>query len=402
MENWKFALSSIMQHKMRSFLTMLGIIIGVGAVIVIMSLGTGLKQNIAETLSKDKDNVQLIFMGDDQNTKDFFNSGIPEQPSVQATWLDKLTTVQGVDMAYGTNSASGMMEYNKKKVNNVSITGIDNNYFKVKKIKIIKGRGYTESDFSHFARIMIVDKTLAKNLFSNEDEALNKIVTINDHAYRVIGVYEEDSNMSYGNLDGSALMTNTQVAAEFNTTEINNIYVHVDDVGHANEIGKLAAKKLTSVAGLKEGKYDILDLSVIEDEFNSQLSVVTTVVGAIASISLLVGGIGVMNIMLVSVTERTREIGLRKALGATRAKIMTQFLIEAVVLTIIGGIIGILLAFGISSIIGVAFSEFIKPVISIPVMIGSIVFSALIGIIFGILPASKASKLNPIEALRYE
>ena len=158
---------------------------------------------------------------------------------------------------------------------------------------------------------------------------------------------------------------------------------------------------MTQLSGVKVGHFTIYDMSKQIDQINSAYGMMTTVIGAIAGISLLVGGIGVMNIMLVSVTERTREIGLRKALGATRRKILTQFLIESMVLTLLGGLIGLGLAVVLTNILGNSIAE-IKPYISINVAIGSLIFSALIGMVFGILPANKASKLDPIEALRYE
>ena len=158
---------------------------------------------------------------------------------------------------------------------------------------------------------------------------------------------------------------------------------------------------MTQVSGVKTGHFTIFDMSKRIAEINSAYGMMTTVIGAIAGISLLVGGIGVMNIMLVSVTERTREIGLRKALGATRRKILTQFLIESMVLTLLGGLIGLGLAAGLTSILNSNMAD-MKPSISFNVAIGSLLFSALIGMIFGILPANKASKLDPIEALRYE
>lgn len=410
MENWKFALSSIMGHKMRSFLTMLGIIIGVASVVVIMALGQGMTKQITDMFSADTRDIEIYYVAKDSDSKSVFDDDVEttssdKGPKIQEEWLQKITSdVSGVQNYYLTNGTTATVSLNKKKAKNVNIIGVNKTYFDVKKYKVVAGRNFRSDDYEHFSRIIMLDTKLAVKLFGTNDNALNKQVSVGSKSYLVVGVYKDPNAGSalYGmSSGGNAVMTNTQLAAEFNVNEIEAAYVHVDDATQATAVGTEAAKMMTQISGVKTGHFTIFDMSKQIAEINSAYGMMTTVIGAIAGISLLVGGIGVMNIMLVSVTERTREIGLRKALGATRRKILTQFLIESMVLTLLGGLIGLGLAAGLTSILNSNMAD-MKPSISFNVAIGSLLFSALIGMIFGILPANKASKLDPIEALRYE
>ncbi len=409
MENWKFALSSIMGHKMRSFLTMLGIIIGVASVVVIMALGQGMTKQVTDMFSADTRDIQIYYVAKDSDSKSIFDdidsSSSDSGPKIQEEWLQKITSdVSGVKNYYLTNSTTATVSLNKKKAKNVNIVGVNKTYFDVKKYKVVAGRNFRSDDYEHFSRIIMLDTKLAVKLFGSNDAALNKQVSVGSKTYLVVGVYKDPNSGSslYGMTSGgNAIMTNTQLAAEFNVNEVDGAFVHVDDATEATTVGTEAAKMMTQLSGVKTGHFTIFDMSKEIAEINSAYGMMTTVIGAIAGISLLVGGIGVMNIMLVSVTERTREIGLRKALGATRRKILTQFLIESMVLTLLGGLIGLGLAAGLTNLLNGSMGD-MEPSISFNVAIGSLIFSALIGMIFGILPANKASKLDPIEALRYE
>ena len=338
----------------------------------------------------------------EETSEDVDNPILETPPVVPEEWVKELTKIPGVDGYYVGNTANATISFQKKKSEGVNIMGVNDTYFSVRKFELVSGRKLNASDYQSFSRVIMLDEGLASTLFGTES-ALNQVVAVGDNNYRVVGIFKDPNAGSalYGaSSGGSALMANTQVASEFGTEEISTIVVHIPDVKQIKSTGIEAAKKLTELSGVRQGEFQIFNMDSLLEQTNQMLSIMTTVIGAIAGISLLVGGIGVMNIMLVSVTERTKEIGLKKAIGARKKTILGQFLTEASVLTSIGGIIGVITGIGLSKVVGKVTGS--PTAISVPSIVIAVLFSTVIGVVFGLLPSVKAANLNPIDALRSE
>lgn len=417
LENIRLSFQGIWSHKLRSILTMLGIIIGIAAIITIVSTIKGTNEQIKENLVGSGNNNVTVSIYQDGYEYEFSSySGIPDGISTISDELfDEICNVKNVESASVYNKHCDWGEsvfYNSKALSSSYIYGIDSNYLSTCGYTILKGRGFHQSDYDNNRNVALIDEYTKESLFESED-AIDKVIDINGQPFTIVGIVKKvdefkptinsvDDYYSYMDDSGCSLyIPSASWPTAFSFDEPQFVVAKASDTDSMNTIGKDIAKLLNSnVVSTDKFKYksnsamkDLESLQDISSSTNTQLI-------WIASISLLVGGIGVMNIMLVSVTERTREIGLKKAIGARKNKILFQFLTESMVLTSLGGIFGVLCGIGLSRIVsGIAG---IPVAISIPAAVIAVVFSMVIGVIFGLIPSIQAANLDPIDALRYE
>ncbi|MDM5190828.1 ABC transporter permease [Bacillus sp. DX4.1] len=396
LDSIKIALSSILAHKLRSALTMLGIIIGVGSIITVVAIGQGGEAALKSQFVGDGNSTVPIQFKVDMN--DPYGMEAMGQPPLTEEDIFEVKKIPEIAHVITTNSNMETLDINDKK-DMVSITGLDSEYFAVNKVKVLKGRSLHDTDIEQGNNVVMISKGVEEKVFPKENP-VGKIIEMKGQPMQIIGVYKSD-NEFMGMSPSEALIPLTLWPTLYGTDEIQSISVQAKNVDDLEKAGKKAADVLNSrKPSDASGEYEVMNLKEIQEGISKMTGIMTMIIGGIAGISLVVGGIGVMNIMLVSVTERTREIGVRKALGATRSKILLQFLIEAVMLTLLGGLIGIGLGYAGAYIV----SKFANwpPLVSWEVVLGGVLFSMTLGIIFGLIPANKAAKLDPIEALRYE
>lgn len=393
-ESCKVALFALARNKVRSFLTMLGIIIGVTSVVLLMSLGAGLQESIKQEFEKLGTNSIYIMPGNlEEGLGGFQGSQTNKLKFSDADDIKK--NVKTVVAISGGIESSVTVTYKGETRKVVSFYGVDPQFTEIADYKVQKGRMFTNSENNSGKRVVVVGTTIVEKLLKNASP-LGKEILIKDKKYKIVGVLEKQGSLLGQDQDNAVYLPTESARRQLNFDRPTWILAKVDDPKNItqtkSEIKKLLLKRLST------DDFSVLTSEETLNVVNVILGVVTSVLAGIAGISLLVGGIGISNIMLVSVTERTREIGLRKAVGARPKDILTQFLIEAVILSVVGGIIGLLLA----SLGALGLSFFMKATITPIAIILAFGFSAMVGVIFGVVPAIRASKLEPIVALRYE
>jgi putative ABC transport system permease protein len=401
-ESIRVALRSIKANKLRSFLTMLGIIIGVAAVIAMVSIGQGASSSVSQRIQGLGSNLLIVTPGQARQGGVSLGAGTLNTLTLaDADAIAKQSSIAGVapDVSKQAQVVSGNQNYS------TTIEGTTADYPQVRNVNVQSGRFFTKLEVQGQANVAVVGTTVVQNLFGSPyANPIGREIDINQMPFTIIGVLESQGSQGLTNNDDRIIIPiTTEMNRLFNMDRIRTIFVSAksaDMMDQAQFDIQTALRAQHNLPPGADNDFMINSQSQILNTAQSVSSVMTALLAGTAAISLIVGGIGIMNIMLVSVTERTREIGIRKAIGATRGNIMTQFLIESVILSLFGGVIGIVLGTGASWLLGRSGS--FTTTITLSPILYAFFFSMLVGIVFGVYPARKAARLNPIDALRYE
>ncbi|MCL1830889.1 MAG: ABC transporter permease [Oscillospiraceae bacterium] len=389
----KMAVKSIGLNKMRSFLTMLGVIIGVIALVVLVSLVSSATDSITDEVSGLGNNLLMVWILDDKANP------------LRYTELTDLVNYDEIAAVAPVLSMNGTSKYQTKN-SRASITGTTRMYEEIETLDFEYGRFIRSTDVENSSYVAVINHAGAVELLGTAD-VVGESIFVNGRSFRIIGVLGNESSMM-GEFMGPTVSLyipfTTAVRMYSGPSGVTNFYVSATSSESLDDAEEVLTNLMKNRFRQDENAYIVINQSTVLETLNNITGVLTLVLGGIAAISLLVGGIGIMNIMLVSVTERTKEIGIRKAIGAKRSAIMIQFLIEALALSIMGCIIGILISWGMLSLVSFIAGDALRFTLAISARIAAIAvtFSIGIGVIFGLYPANKAAKKNPIEALRYE
>ncbi len=396
------ALVSLSLNKMRSFLTMLGIIIGVGAVIAMMAVGYGAQKNIKDQIASLGTNVILIFPGstNQSGVRTGFGSAVTLTGEDIEAIKAQCPSVASITPMLRTGGQVVFQEQNWR----TGIMGVDPPFFEIRSWPVSSGQYFTEADVRSATKVCVIGQTIVDNLFKGSDP-IGAIIRVKSMPFKVVGVLSPKGQSAQGSDQDDVILAPSSTVQKKMMGQVffGSLLASAISEGAMED----AQKQITDILRIKhkiqpweENDFTVRNQSEIANAAQSTSQVLTILLASIASISLIVGGIGIMNIMLVSVTERTKEIGIRMSIGATGKNILSQFLIEAVVLSLLGGFIGVVLGIISSDIIS-SFAGW-TTVVSPESIILAFLFSAAVGIFFGFYPARKAARLNPIDALRYE
>lgn len=393
-ESFSMAMKNIKSSKTRSILTMLGIIIGVAAVIVITGIGNGMEKYMKDQFESMGTNTLSVYVfgrGNQKMTVDDMQVIVDEN----SEYLDKMTP---------TISFQGSKKVGTDNLNSTNVTGVSEQFLDIKGLKLTDGRNIQYMDIKNRNSVCIIGSYVNKKYFGGK--GLGDSVKLNGRDFTIVGVLEEKAKSEEYSTDDAIYVPYSTVSRMMNIKDVSDFTITFKSEDMSSQAKKALEDSLTKYFNGDSDSFYINSMAELLDMMNQMTNLMITVLTLIAGISLVVGGIGIMNIMLVSVTERTREIGIRKALGAKERYIMSQFVIEAAATSALGGVIGIvlgyILCFVVTKVIVIIYAQSFTVIPTIFAVMASFGISAAIGIFFGYMPAKKAARLNPIDALRYD
>ena len=403
---FKVSILAILRNKTRSLLTCIGIIVGIAAVIAVLAIGKGASTMMVKEISSMGNNLVMIWP--DWNRRGTVRAGMGAGQTMTAGDAEAIVRELGhivSSVSPAVNVSSQLVRQNRNW--NVRVSGVSSDMPEIRNWQVAEGRFFEEAEQRNNARVCVIGTTVRGHLFDDDEEAVGRTIRIGAMPFKVVGVLASKGANGWGqDQDDTVMAPYTTVArvlqrSKFRSINMMNVSLHsMDDLEEAKREITSLLRQRHKLAGYQDDDFVLRDTKEIMSTIGSVTSLMTVLLTAVAAISLLVGGIGIMNIMLVSVTERIKEIGLRMAIGATPANILWQFILEAVLLATVGGIIGVGVGIGAAKVIGQIQNWPI--VIEVSSAVYSFLFSAFVGMFFGFYPAYRASKLNPIDCLRYE
>jgi putative ABC transport system permease protein len=405
--NFQIALDTLRANKLRSSLTILGVVIGVSTVMAMAAIVQGIQDQIVRTIEIAGPNTFYVVKVFSQTpvNPDRLPKWIRVRPDLIEAEAERIRQLPEIGYAAIWGQSNGRLSYEAQRTQNIIITGADDRYQEIQGGELLDGRWFTPAEMSSGASVAVLDENAAKRLFGRES-ILDKLIHISGRPARVIGVYAQPGNIfSPPGQDIGVIVPYAMLDHQFTFDKTNALYIPVKPkkgvtTAQAQEAVTIALREMRRLHPADKNNFDLITQDQILDTFNKITGVFFLVMIVLSSVGLLVGGIGVMAIMMVSVTSRTREIGIRKALGATKREILFQFLVEAATLTGFGGVLGILIGLMLGRLATLAMK--IDATVPVGLTVVAVMVSVTIGIVFGMLPAQRAAKLDPIDALRYE